>query len=258
MQIKVKAYDIARSADLGALRAIKFGKLVNDSPVIFQTKEKFLVIFDYGVAVFFNYERAEIVRAINVIRQHVVGYKSSYAKDDFVIVVGKPSLPSSQEALGVKDLTLDEIKLVSIVLSRSVALEYYENLIDDLLEKLAPIVERLSKKGNTRRTTRSLRKQIGLALAVQHELAYNLEILDDPDVVWSSGQKVDELFHELAGAFDLAQRVQILEKKLKIISDANNFLIDQVQIRQAHTLEWIVILLIAFEIVWALWQQFLV
>lgn len=258
MQIQVKAYDIARSADLKSLKAVKFGKIVSEEPMIWQSKNKYLAMFDYGVAVFFNYSREEIILAIAEIKKRVVGYKSKYAKDDFIIYVGRPSAARSQESLGVKYLTLDEVRLVSIVLSRSVALEYYENLINDLLEKLDPIVHALSRRGHTHKSSRSLRKQIGLALSVQHELAYNLQVLDEPDVVWSGGQRVEELYKELANTFDLNLRVQILEKKLKIIADTNNFLIEQLQAKKANLLEWIIILLILFEIIWTLGQQFLV
>ncbi len=251
MNIYVKAYDIARSADLAALKDFSFGKVINQDPLIFQAaRNQYLVIFDYGVVVFFNYSKEEIAQVIAALKDSVIGYKKIFAKDDFLLTIkGKKVLPSTEGA-SVSDLTLDYIKLISTVLSRSVALEYYEKLVDQTLGQMTMIVQKMAKRGWAGMSARKLNRQVGLALAIQNELAYNLEILDEPELLWSGSSQAMVLYRELVKNFDLNQRIQILDKKIKIIAESNQFVIDQLQTRQSHWLEWIVIILIALEIVY--------
>ncbi|MFB3896746.1 MAG: RMD1 family protein [bacterium] len=258
MQVEVKAYDIARSINLSGLKTIPLGSIICEDPLIYQEIDKYLAIFDFGVAVFFGYDKPEIAQRVEEIKKYTVGYKTEYSKDDFILHVGprEGTLPTKEE-LTIENMNLDNIKLVGIVLARSVSLEYYENLIDKSLEKLTDIVQSLASKGKTGASESMLSKEVGLALAIEHELAYNLEILDEPGVLWEGGKKIESLYHTLTKAFELESRVQILEKKLDIVSRTDRFLIDQLQSRRASLLEIVVILLILFETVFFIAEFYL-
>jgi required for meiotic nuclear division protein 1 len=249
MLIEVKAYDIARSISLTALKTAKLGNIICEDPLIFQGENKSLAVFDFGVAVFFGYNKPEIAEGVQEIKKYTVGYKAEYSKDEFILNVGPSdsTLPTKEE-LTIENLNLDNIKLVSIVLARSVSLEYYENQIDKSLEKLTDIVQSLASKGKTGEPESRLSKEVGVSLVIEHELAYNLEILEEPEVLWEGGKKIENLYRTLAKTFELESRVQILEKKLDIVSKTNRFLIDQLQSRRASLLELVIILLIVFEI----------
>ena len=249
MQIEVKAYDVATSINLTELKTANLGNIICEGPLVFQEKDKYLAVFDFGVAVFFGYDKPEIARGVQEIKKYTVGYKAAYCKDDFILNVGpRDSALPTKEELTIENLNFDNIKLVSIVLARSVALEYYENLIDKPLEKLTNIVRSLASKGKTGEPESMLSKEVGLSLVIEHELAYNLEILDEPEVLWEGGEKIENLYHALTKTFELESRVQILEKKIDIVSKTNRFLIDQLQARRASLLELVIILLIVFEI----------
>jgi required for meiotic nuclear division protein 1 len=259
MQIEVKAYDIARSINLTELKTAKLGNIICEDPLIFQEKDQYLAVFDFGVAVFFGYDKPEIARRVQEIKENTIGYKTDYSKDDFILHVGTiegSTLPTKEE-LTVENLKLDNIKLVSIVLARSVSLEYFENLINKSLEKLTDIVQSLASKGKTGEPESRLSKEVGVSLVIEHELAYNLEILEEPEVLWEGGRKIENLYRTLAKTFELESRVQILEKKIDIVSKTNRFLIDQLQARRASLLELIIILLIVFEIVFFIAEYFI-
>ncbi|MCX7919044.1 MAG: RMD1 family protein [bacterium] len=258
MHIEVKAYDIARSINLTTLKSAGLGVILCEEPLIYQEVDKYLAVFDFGVAVFFGYNKSEIANRIQQIKKHTVGYKTEYSKDDFVLHVGpKEGILPTKEELTIETLNLDTIKLVSIVLARSVSLEYYENLIDKSLEKLTEVIHSLASTGKTGETESRLSKEVGLALAIEHELAYNLEILDEPEILWEGGKKIEDLYHTLTKTFELESRVQILEKKLDIVSKSYRFLIDQLQARRASVLELIIILLILFEIIFFIAEFYL-
>jgi uncharacterized Rmd1/YagE family protein len=103
---------------------------------------------------------------------------------------------------------------VAVVLSRSVALEYYERLVADALAHLEQTIGFLASKGKIPRGERDITKQVGLAMLVEHELAVSLAAFDEPEIVWDGGQSIGALYVDLKREFDLDDRVRILQQKI--------------------------------------------
>ncbi|MBI5466359.1 MAG: RMD1 family protein [Candidatus Kerfeldbacteria bacterium] len=251
--IPVFAYDIATSFDLTALRpaAEAWGKLLERDPIIIEmSASKYLVVFEYGSVVFFNFTSPEIRSWLERLKVYAHRANRREFVDQFTLYIDarKPRLATTEE-LTVKQFMLDVVKLVAIVLSRSVGLEYYEDLIDRNLAKLEQSVEALSREGRLILKRRELMKEVGLALAIQHELAYNLELLDAPDVVWERGAAMQHLYEHLTAQFSITNRVQVLERKISIISRSSEFIIERLQERTANLLEWAIIFLFVIDLV---------
>lgn len=92
---------------------------------------------------------------------------------------------------------------------------------------------------------------MGLAISVEQELAYNLSAFDDPEILWSGGKKIDELYKRLKREFDLDDRIRAIQQKVSIISRSSTFVISRLEAQRAQILEWIIIVLIFFEIIMA-------
>ena len=86
------------------------------------------------------------------------------------------------------------------------------------------------------------------ALSVEHDLAYDVAILDDPDALWDAGSKVEQLYTGLKREFDLEDRIRIIQQKTSIISRFSTFVLSRLESQRAMYLEWIIILLIVSEI----------
>lgn len=254
--IPILAYDVATSFNLKTLQvdAAAWGSVVARDPVIVQfADDRYIAVFDYGSVVFFNFDQ-EAAR-------HWLGKLTPYASrmgreeftDDFTLHVGKEDGGLSTEELEVPEFTLDVVKLVAVVLSRSVSLEYFESLVDRSLGQLEDSIEQLARTGRLKDTRKSLTMRVGVALNIQHELAYNLGLLDDPDIVWEGGHRMEKLYAHLSQTFDIRERAQAMQRKLDIIAKSSEFIILRLQERVLTWQEYAIIALFVIDIVLIYW-----
>ncbi len=257
--IPVLAFDVATSFDNIKL-VTEFQnqvKLIVKDPLIWKLSgEKYLVVFDYGSVVFFNFNESEARLWLNKLKAFAQRTNRKEFTDSFTLYIGGKKNTLNTNELRVEQFLLDTIKLVAIVLSRSVGLEYYEDLIDRNLEKLEESVDSLSYQGKFISSRRQLIKQVGLAHAIQHELAYNLALLDDPDVVWERGEEMEKLYKVLSDQYKINNRVQVIERKLSLITKSSQFILERLQDRTANLLETAIIFLFVVDIIFILIELF--
>jgi len=257
-KINVKAFDVASSYDLKAARDILVnnfgGKILNLNPLLAQLSfHKMITVFDYGSIVFFNHSQAEITETLDTMRGCVQRPNRRFSEDDFVLnITSTLKMPEGTEELYIKEFNRDIALVVSIVLSRSVSLEYYESLISDTFARLEESIATLASQGRIQKNEKTLTKEVGLAISVEQELAYNLSAFDEPEIVWSGGKKIDELYKKLKREFDLEDRIRAIQQKVSIISRSSTFVISRLEAQRAQFLEWIIIALILSEIILAL------
>jgi len=197
----------------------------------------------------FNFSAAEARARLDQLKAYASRTNRREFNDSFTLYVGLRRGVASTEEITVKSFFLDTVKLVATVLSRSVSLEYYEDLIDKSLGQLEESVDELSRRGRLVLKRRELVKVVGLALAIHHELAYNLQLLDDPDLLWERGPEMQELYHSLSTQFSISQRAAALERKLNIMARSSEFIIERLQDRTANLLEWAIIGLFVIDLV---------
>lgn len=253
-KIFVKAFDVASAFDLPGVRNILEGELggtvLENNPLLVQfSPQKFVEVFDYGVVVFFNVERPERRDFVERLKPFAQRENKIYSEDDFVLNLSSNTRkPGGTEELVVKEFNRDIALVVGTVLSRSVSIEYYEKLVADALAKLEEPIAALQRTGKIPHAQRELTKKVGFALSVEQDLAYGLAVFDDPDIVWVGGKPIEDLYHDLKREFDLEDRIKIIQQKVSIISRSSTFVISRIEGQRARILEWVIILLIASEI----------
>jgi len=247
----VKAYDVAASFDLASLRfqLAKSEEVLERNPLIFRFGgDQYLVVFDYGAAVFINFSDEEETYFLTQLKKSSDGVNRKEFVDSFTLYLGERREVATAEELWVKELTLDAVKLVAIVLSRSVSLEYYEDLIEGKLANLEGPVNLLTSQGKFGSGLRKYVKKFGTVLGISLELAHCLHLLDEPDITWES-EEMQKLYDRLNVLFDLAKRSQTVERKLKIIKESCKFIIELQHNRSASIMELAIILLFVIDIV---------
>ncbi len=258
--IQVLAFDIATSmatTKLAVAWQSSTNKLIAKNPYIWRLPgEKYLVVFEYGSLVFFNFNLEEANSWLNKLKTFAQRAHRKEFTDTFILYIGGKKNSLNANELRVERFLVDTIKLVAIVLSRSVGLEYYEDLIDRNLEKLEESVESLSYNGKFIASRRQLIKQVGLTHAIQHELAYNLALLDDPDVVWARGEEMEKLYKSLSDQYKINNRVQVIERKLSLITRSSQFILECLQDRTSNLLEAAIVFLFVVDIVFILIELF--
>jgi uncharacterized Rmd1/YagE family protein len=84
----------------------------------------------------------------------------------------------------------------------------------------------------------------------------NLTLFDDPPESWES-ESLAHLDSALFDQFDLEERINAINQKLVYLKDAGSTLMEVLTNRKSVRLEWIVIVLIAIEVVFFLWKELL-
>ena len=92
-------------------------------------------------------------------------------------------------------------------------------------------------------------------LAAQHRVVGGAQISEKPELLWDYPQ-LDRLYGRLEAEFELGDRARAIERKLEVIGDAAEWLLDLVQDKRSLRLELAVVGLIAIEIFLSLYDLF--
>jgi len=257
-QVHVKAFNCAAAYDLKAVRETLEktldGKILETDPLLVQSgRNTMVVVFSYGSIVFFNMPPAEMQQILARLK-HCAFRESKYiTEDDFVLSIApRQQKPAGTDVWYIKELTRDIALIVAAVLSRSVSLEHYEKLVNDALAQFEPTISQLATKGWIPRRGREATKNVGFALAVEHELAYDVAVFDDPEIVWEGGARIEQLYRALKNEFALEERINVIQQKVSIISRFSTFVLARLEAQRSAMLELIIIILILWEILLAI------
>ena len=148
----------------------------------------------------------------------------------------------------VPALTPATIEVVATVLAQSAALDYYDEDIQSILDRIGRIAAQVAKDGAPRGRLRDLVGFVGAAVASQVEIISALALLDKPDLTWED-ERADKLHEKLRYNFEIAERYRAVEIKLRTARDANAVFLEMIQTRRNQLLEVAVVVLILVEIV---------
>jgi len=164
--------------------------------------------------------------------------------------------PAAQTGISAGTLTVDRLTtqragIVALTVAQSAAMEYYEQIVDDLTLRTRQLVERLEERGSVPLRTGGLHRFIGQAISIRTEVLSVLHLLDKPDATWED-PAMDRIYADLRAEFDLADRYDALESKLRSIQEALELVLDVARDRRLILLEVFVALLILLEVVMGL------
>lgn len=150
--------------------------------------------------------------------------------------------------LVVDRLTFERASVVALIVAQSAAMDYYESIVDQMFVDTDKLGSELEKAGTMPMRTRHLLKFIGAAIGTRSEVLSVLHLLDKPDAIWDDAG-ADRIYQMLRVEFDLVDRYQSLELKLKSVQDTLEVITDVARDRRLFLLEATVVLLILLEIV---------
>ena len=257
MEILIEAVQIAELFNIKKFRAEFRDEAFSGSTseVFYAMTEanRYLYVFDYGVVVFANYDvvaKSEFIQFIKKFASTLVNIDLSeeyrintdersskvVVKNDYVLV---PQIDSSL------------LRIVMLNIGQSVALEHYEVLTDELITSSKHYILELEHHGKLSISKINLLKYIGRVLNVKNSIVDNLYILDDPNLVWDN-EELNLLNRHLKANFDINTRFKDLDYRLQIVENNLTLFTDVLNVRESARLEWIVIILIAIEIIIAI------
>jgi uncharacterized Rmd1/YagE family protein len=253
---RIKAVHVSEKLRLKDLRE-RFSRppveFSNYEMVIKYGEDSFAFVYNYGSVVFFNVPEDMQEKELSKIQEYRAPSDLARTTDIFLLEVRDVrEEPSSNKVyydrLVVSSLSYEKIKIVCMLVAESTALEYYEILIQNLLEKTNTFSKKLERQGRILESSEDLIKFIGMCLNTKQEIISNLYIVDSPDETWEN-HELDKVFQELKTMLEIDIRYRALEYKIKIIQESVEIIVDLSKTKRETMLELIIILLIAFEVV---------
>ncbi|EXJ95475.1 hypothetical protein A1O1_00597 [Capronia coronata CBS 617.96] len=140
------------------------------------------------------------------------------------------------------------IKLaISHALSQSVKTSLFEDLVSETIETTSPLPALIAQTGSVNLTARQLNMQIGELFILRINIHLQGSVLDSPELMWAEPH-LEPVYAAVRSYLEIEQRVGLLTERLDVIADLLAVLREQGSRRHGEVLEWIVIVLIAAEI----------
>lgn len=143
----------------------------------------------------------------------------------------------------------DELKLsLSYGFSQSVKLQYFETIIDALIEKYNPLIQALSHQGQMPIGRRQIQQVIAEILGAKSEMNLISNFLYHPKYFWQH-PILEEHFIMLERYLHIQRRVNAMNHRLDTLNEIFDMFNGYLENRHAHHLEMVIIVLIILEIV---------
>ncbi|KAL0931996.1 sporulation protein rmd1 [Colletotrichum truncatum] len=137
---------------------------------------------------------------------------------------------------------------ISHALAQSVKTSLFEELIASTVDTCKDIPTQIALTGKIALSRTQINMQIGELFILRINIHLNGSVLDTPELFWVEPQ-LEPVYQAVRSYLEMDQRVRLLTERLDVIADLLAVLKDQLSHGHGEKLEWIVIVLIAAEIV---------
>jgi len=203
-------------------------------------------LFDYGVVVFWAVDTEERQALINRLKKdnttHIKQIEEHLRftlSDELVIKKDLISLPDQDPLSRLA---------ISHALAQSNKLMEYEIQAQNSIKDYSHIPEELAKTGKISISHKEIAKIRGTLISTKSDIILHYGLLDTPDFFWEYPE-YEATYQRMARYMDIHQRVDLLSKKLATIHELFEMLAVEEKHQHSSFLEWIIIVLIAIEIV---------
>lgn len=209
-------------------------------------------VFKNGTVVFWGVKRYQINNYLETIRPFAIKPIAFRVRDEFSYQLGDKTAIEPHDFFDVDCLTIDmnndELKLsLSYGFSQSVKLQYFETILEALIEKYTPLIQSLSHKGQMKITRNQIRQVIGEILGAISEMNLISNFLYHPKYFWQH-PTLEEHYIMLERYLHIQRRVNAINHRLDTLNEIFAMFNGYLENRHSHGLEVIIIVLIAIEI----------
>lgn len=206
------------------------------------------MLFRYGAVVLFNLSDIEQKAFLKELHPRMEKPLRHLETEDTRIFVSNSQAEGiAADGIGISDLSLPRLKIIAIVLARSVALQRYEATMASAFDVIEPLAQQIEREGGSARILKDLLRHIGGTLLVQAKMIGRVEIQDKPDLLWEQPE-LERLYLRLETEYELRDRNTVLERKLALISHTAETTLNLLHNRRMLRVEWYIVILIVIEV----------
>ena len=221
--------------------------IIKDAIIINIKEEQQIILFKYGVFICWDIEFENIKFFLDFIKDlQINSFKKSIVEefnytfeDEFKI---------NLDTIYLNDSSTTSKIAISQALAQNVKLQQFEEEVQTTIENNSHIPLQLSTTGKIKLTKKEISKKIGELFLVKTKINLHYDLLDTPEFFWEYPQYENQ-YEKTIKYLDIKSRVEVLNKKVEIIQELLHVLGDEQKHKYSSFLEWILIILIAFEII---------
>lgn len=214
-----------------------------------------IFLFPFGVTVFWGLDDEDEKKFLNTLDPFEIKPLGTPEFDELSYTTGKTLRVSQDEITLPFPSTLNKLA-VSYGIAQSVKLTVFESTIRATIEKTKHLPEGLVTRGKVVLSRSEIAKTIGQLFLDRNSINLHTDILDTPEIFWEYPDN-EQPYRLIANYLDVQPRVDVLNERLNIVKDLLEMLSSELNHRQSSRLEWVIIILIAFEVVMALGREIL-
>ncbi len=207
-----------------------------------------IFIFDYGVLVFWRLAAGERDEYLQEARAFAIDPLALVVDDEFTCECGMDKSFIKNDHIHLDNDAIMTRLAVSHGIAQSTKLAQFEMQVQKTINDTAHIPMNIAETGTSRLSRKELAKLRGRLFLASSDVMLNYDLLDVPDFFWEYPE-LDSYYNMIADYLEVRQRVDVLSKKLETIHELFGMMADEQKHKHSSLLEWIIIWLIAFEIV---------
>lgn len=206
-------------------------------------------LFDYGVLVAWDLpenDRQQLCFELDVLIDSPVS-RPPIDHYSYSLEMGQPFTIHHEFLLIPNHEPLTRLAL-SHAFAQSAKLEFFEDKAMQVIQQNAHISKELATTGKVPLSRRELSKLRGVLFDTSSDITLHFNLLDTPEFFWDYPE-LEADYLKLAKYLDLQPRIDILNRKLENIQGLLDMLAAEQHHKHSAFLEWIIIVLIAVDIV---------
>lgn len=206
--------------------------------------------FDYGVVTFWGLNAEEEDRwleKLDAFAQEQVDFPEYDIFNYIEAAVGR----SPRGTIHLPDDKVASKLVASHALSQSVLLGVFERRVERTIAETEHVPALMAKTGRQPLSRRKLRRLVGHTYLQSSSINLHFDLLDEPEFLWER-EDLEPLYTQLRRYLDIEDRITILNQKLQVLGDLLQVISDEIMHRHSSRLEWIIIWLIAVEVIFML------
>lgn len=214
--------------------------------VLWRNRDVF--VFDYGVVVFWQLNETERSSFLLASGDAAEAPLTNTLDDEFTFGIGNEKPHIKNDHICMPDAEVLTRLAVSHGIAQSTKMAQFEFRIQQTINDTAHIPENIARTGSAQLSRKELSQLRGRLFLTNSDIMLNYDLLDVPDFFWEYPE-LDNYYSIVADYLEVRQRVEVLSKKLETIHALFDMMADEQKHKHSSMLEWIIIWLIAFEIV---------
>ncbi|KAJ3045645.1 hypothetical protein HDV00_007770 [Rhizophlyctis rosea] len=214
-------------------------------------------VFDYGVAVLWNFTKEEERLFLTAIGRYTAGVKldpEDIESEDFHFQydLSGPYQPRIFNDMITLKSGSQMVKLtISHGLAQSVKLASFENIMEETIDGAIPLPRMMAKYGEVKMQRTDVMKIVGRLYKLRMNVNLVSNVLDTPELFWSEPQ-LEGLYNAIRGYLEINSRAKLLNTRADVISDLLDMLSEHMNSREMTYITWIIIILICIAVVIAI------